>query len=235
MLILGIDTSTSWESVAVCDDMRMLSEFNCKIPSSHSSHLMKNIDGLLASLEVAIHDIELIVVSIGPGSFTGLRIGIATAKTLSYSLDCPLIGVSSLEALATFASMTAKDNSHIVSLIDAKRNEVYIGRFHFQHGDTIQQADIGISSVQSLLSSLDGNTIICGTGAISYYSELVQSGVNYHLLTAEIFSFPHAYILANIGLKNYNVKGSDDHRTLCPIYIRPPDIRKNPLTLKKKR
>ncbi|NLY21422.1 MAG: tRNA (adenosine(37)-N6)-threonylcarbamoyltransferase complex dimerization subunit type 1 TsaB [Tissierellia bacterium] len=123
MKILGIDTSTMTTSIALVEDDKILGQIMLTANMSHSEHLMDTIDFLLRSSEISIRDIDLFAVAIGPGSFTGIRIGISTVKSFAQSLKKEVVGVSTLEVLAA----NQKSYKHIASIIDARRNRVYGG------------------------------------------------------------------------------------------------------------
>ena len=121
MKILSIDTSSKICGVAVLEDGNLLKEILQDNGLTHSETLMPIIKNTLESLNLSLNDIDLIVCDKGPGSFTGIRIGVATTKAFSDSLGIPAIGVSSLETLA----YNVQDNGVICSLIDAKNDNVY--------------------------------------------------------------------------------------------------------------
>ena len=122
MKILGIDTSTPIGSVALIDGDTLAAEHTLNIVQAHSSRLMPAIDTVLKWSDVTADDLDGCAVGIGPGSFTGIRIGVATIKSLCYALDKPIVGVSTLEAVAYNLRWT---NGTICPLLDARRSEIY--------------------------------------------------------------------------------------------------------------
>lgn len=131
MNILGIDTSTKTMSVALVSDNKILGELNFYSNMDHSERLIDNISFLLKSNDMTIKDIDLVGVAVGPGSFTGIRIGIATAKGLCEFSKIPIVGVSSLEALSRNFSSSAG----VCVLIDAKRDRAYGGIYDYSRGE----------------------------------------------------------------------------------------------------
>ncbi|GAH58578.1 unnamed protein product, partial [marine sediment metagenome] len=122
MRILGIETSTMTGSVALIDEERLIAEYTLNLRETHTSRLMPTIDRVLKDASFTIKDLDGIAVSSGPGSFTGLRIGIATAKGLAQGLDIPVVGIPTLDGLA-FQLFNCKD---LVSpILDARKGEVY--------------------------------------------------------------------------------------------------------------
>ena len=132
MKILGIDTSSSSLSVAVMDDDLLKGEFTLNHKLTHSEQMMPLLDSLLSNLELKMSDIDLIGVSVGPGSFTGIRIGVAAANAMAMALDIPVVGISSLEAMAYTAGETAYT---IVSTFDAQRDRFYFNAYRFENSE----------------------------------------------------------------------------------------------------
>ena len=132
MKILGIDTSSSSLSVAVMDDDLLKGEFTLNHKLTHSEQMMPLLDSLLSHLELKMSDIDLIGVSVGHGSFTGIRIGVAAANAMAMALDIPVVGISSLEAMAYTAGETAYT---IVSTFDAQRDRFYFNAYRFENSE----------------------------------------------------------------------------------------------------
>ena len=141
MKILGIDTSSSSLSVAVMDDDLLKGEFTLNHKLTHSEQMMPLLDSLLSHLELKMSDIDLIGVSVGPGSFTGIRIGVAAANAMAMALDIPVVGISSLEAMAYTAGETAYT---IVSTFDAQRDRFYFNAYRFENSElkTLEAEDV---------------------------------------------------------------------------------------------
>lgn len=126
MKVLGIDTSSNVATVAVIDDDRIIAEYTLNFKKTHSERLMPMIDEMLSSCGVAISDIDLFGVSVGPGSFTGLRIGVATAKGLAQATGKKIVPVGTLEAMAYNLPYC---EHLIIPIMDARRNQVYTGTY----------------------------------------------------------------------------------------------------------
>ena len=125
-MVLGIDTSARTGSVALCDGESLTGEFTLGMERQHSERLMPALDSLLAVSGVGMEDVELIAVARGPGPFTGLRVGITTAKALAYGLGVPAVGVPTLDAIAYGHRHSARD---VCVLLDARKQEVYAARY----------------------------------------------------------------------------------------------------------
>lgn len=129
MRLLHIDTSNQPLSVAITEGNEVLAEFNSGMRINHSITMMSQIESLLEYTKLEMKDIEGIVVAKGPGSYTGLRIGVTAAKTLAYTLNIPLYAVSSL---ATIAATVRMHEFLLIPVIDARRNHVYAGIYRYK-------------------------------------------------------------------------------------------------------
>lgn len=123
MKILLIDTTTSFVTVSIIDNDKVLYNFHEKITTDMSSKLIPIIDDAFNSVKFELKDIDKILVCNGPGSFTGIRVGVTVAKTIAWSLNIDIVPISSLELMAT----TKTDKKYIVSMIDARRSNVFGG------------------------------------------------------------------------------------------------------------
>jgi len=129
--ILAIDTSNQTLSIAVCENQKILGSYTATVKRNHSLTLMPAIDYLMSQLNLAPTAIDRFVVAEGPGSYTGLRLGVTTAKTLAYTLKKELVGISSLQ---TLAANCVGQTGLIVPLFDARRKNVYAGAYRFVDG-----------------------------------------------------------------------------------------------------
>ncbi len=134
MKVLGIDTSTRTMSIALLEDEKILGEMNFYSNMDHSEKLVENIKFLLESNQIMPKDLDIISVAIGPGSFTGIRIGIATAMGISDFKNIGTVGVSSLETLA----FNFSNEDEVAICVDAKRNEVYGAIYNFKENTYIE-------------------------------------------------------------------------------------------------
>jgi len=135
MKLLNIDTANQPLSVSVTDGIEVLAEFNSAKKINHSITLMPMIEMVMKHADLEMKELEGIIVSAGPGSYTGLRIGVTTAKTLAYTLNIPLYSVSSLKALAATVRM---HEFLLVPVIDARRDAIYSGIYRFK-GTAVEQ------------------------------------------------------------------------------------------------
>ena len=131
MRLLAIDTSNKTLTLAVSEEQQLLGEYTITVKKNHSLSLMPMISNLVSAVGLSPHDLDRIVVAKGPGSYTGLRIGVTTAKTLAYTMKKELVGVSSLKTVAANCALV---KGPIVPLFDARRDNVYTGCYEYQDG-----------------------------------------------------------------------------------------------------
>lgn len=163
MLILGISTSSNIASVALSKDAECIKELNINNNKTHSETLVPLINELLSETNIKLQDINLIACDNGPGSFTGIRIGISTVKAIAESLNIPVIAVSSLEGLAYNIS----SSECICSLIDARNNQVYCGLFDSNHTLIGNYMADDINAVLKVINQTKNVTFV-GDGAVAH-------------------------------------------------------------------
>ncbi|MCM3603357.1 tRNA (adenosine(37)-N6)-threonylcarbamoyltransferase complex dimerization subunit type 1 TsaB [Robertmurraya korlensis] len=132
MKVLAIDTSNYPLGIALIDDQQVIGEYITNVKKNHSVRVMPAIENLCRECDIKPADLEKIVVAEGPGSYTGVRIGVTIAKTLAWTLQIPLVGVSSIEVLA--ASAARYFSGYVAPLFDARRGQVYTGLYRSQNG-----------------------------------------------------------------------------------------------------
>ena len=222
MKILGIDTSTPIGSVALIDGDNLVAEHTLNIVQAHSSRLMPAIDTVLKWSDITVKDLDGCAVGIGPGSFTGIRIGVATIKSVCYALDKPIVGVSTLEAVAYNLRST---NGIICPLLDARRGEIY-GAI-FEGGSEWQRLSEDLClPIDAFLDRIDthapSNCPINFVGdGLSTYGDPVQErlGERVHFVDA-IFNVPRGATVAHLGAQRLQNGDIDDYWTLVPNYVR---------------
>ena len=216
MKILSIDTSSKLCEIAVLENEKIIKEISQNNGLTHSETLMPIIKETLENLKLTLNDIDLIVCDNGPGSFTGIRIGVATAKAFSDSLNIQAIGISSLEALA----YNVKENGVICSLIDAKNDNVYVSVFENINGNYLLRRNCTCENITDVLAELKNAEYVItfvGDGAINYKSKITS-------VLPEKCKFIEnndlsAYNLGLAGLSHYKNGQYDD---VTPLYLRKP-------------
>ena len=215
MKILGIDTSTPIGSVGLIDEERLVAEHTLSIIKAHSSRLMPAIDQILQWAELTVHDLDACAVGIGPGSFTGIRIGVGTIKSLCYALKKPIIGVSTLEAIAYNLRYTDK---LICPILDARKDEVYGAVFRGGQ-NLLRESDDLCVPIESLLSQIDDDVIFVGDG-LQRYASTIQERFGDVSRADPVFNVPRGASIARIGYDRLLSGQSDDYFSLTPNYVR---------------
>ncbi|MGN1270570.1 MAG: tRNA (adenosine(37)-N6)-threonylcarbamoyltransferase complex dimerization subunit type 1 TsaB [Clostridia bacterium] len=208
MLILGISTSSNIASVAISKDAECIKELNINNNKTHSETLVPLINELLKKTNIKLQDINLLACDNGPGSFTGIRIGISTVKAIAESLNIPVIAVSSLEGLAYNINQT----ECICSLVDARNNQVYCGIFDSNHNLLQDYMADDINNVLQSINQKQDITFV-GDGAITHKD----------LLNISDFKSDNLLHAKNINLCAFNKfnKGKIlNADSILPMYLR---------------
>lgn len=218
--ILILDTSTSTGSVALCRGEHLLAEIVVDSLASHSDKLLMHVEQILEEQTCRLADIAAFAVIDGPGSFTGLRVGVAAAKGLAHACQRPLFGVSSLHLLAAglpFASMP------VCALIDARKKEVYSATFSTVTGSPVLLDAPQVVPPQRYLEEMTSPALFVGSGAV-LYRDLIDDRFGLQATVAPwTFHTPRASMAAPIVLQLLREGATGDSRTLLPRYIRPSD------------
>lgn len=162
VLTLGIDTATRVCSVAVCDNNKILGSLEVNVGLTHSEGLVPQLETLLKLARVEKEQLELIAVSRGPGSFTGLRIGMATAEAMAYALDLPLVAVDTLEAIAYNLPVAGV---RLIPVLDAQKGNLYVGSYRWEKDRLVETEPVRIAAAQDLAAQLqagEGPAILMG-------------------------------------------------------------------------
>lgn len=215
MKILSIDTSSKICGVAILEDDRVVKEVLQNNGLTHSETLMPIIKNTLADSGLTLNDIDLIVCDKGPGSFTGIRIGVATVKAFSDSLNIPSIGISSLEALA----YNVQKEGVICSLIDAKNDNAYVGVFEKIDGNYILRRNFSAESIYDVLNEFkdaEYEVTFVGDGAVAYKDKILE------VLPKSKFIENNDLSPYNLGLAGLNHFKNEDIQDVLPLYLRKP-------------
>lgn len=225
-MLLALDTSHVKGSVAVSRDREILCEILFDASDTHSATLMPAVDACLRTAKVAIRSIDLFAVVSGPGSFTGLRIGLATVKAFAAVRKRPVVAVPSLEVLAAAFPFA---RFHTMPLIDARRGEVYGALYRTDGGapeEIIPPFSAKPDDVMKLVkeAGVSAPLILCGTGAERYRDQLETILPRSSSFAGPRWSVPSASLLAELATGREPVP-FDMLSMLEPLYIRPPDAR----------
>jgi tRNA threonylcarbamoyladenosine biosynthesis protein TsaB len=236
MKILAIETSTMLGGIAIADDSAgLIAEVRLNVKSTHSERLMTEIDHVLQQAGLAIHDIDVFGVAIGPGSFTGLRIGLSTAKGFSYATGKPIVAVPTLDA---FAWNFPYCMHPVCIMLDARKGEVYAALFQWAEDGFVRLMGEASVKAESLVEKIAAGTlpllpgrtseedirqesiVFAGEGALLYKTKIAAA-----LGKKAVFASPEKMIpspanIASIGLQKAVKGGFAEPVSLTPIYIR---------------
>jgi tRNA threonylcarbamoyladenosine biosynthesis protein TsaB len=225
-MILALNTSSFQFSLALLDeDGSLKAEYVMSGGAGRFAGMFPAFEEILSALGFQVRDVSAVAVAIGPGSFTGLRVGLAAAKGFAHALDVPMVGISSLEALAC---QVIGASTTIVPILDARRGEVFTAPFSPGFPYPERSGPDTCVPFKEIGTFYPGRVIIVGN---DYPKQLplLQAG----LAESTLLAPPHLWNLRAstvgfLGLKRLQDQDYDDPETLAPVYLRPPDIRPNP-------
>jgi len=205
-------------SVALIDEEELVSEYLLNIKVTHSERLLTVIDSIMRDSKVAISEIDGFAISIGPGSFTGLRIGVSTVKGLAFAANKPVVGIPTLDALAEnllFADYL------ICPILDARKNEVYTALYRRDDKNGLQKltGDMVIGP-NDLLKKIDEKVVFLGDG-IRTYHKLIRKELHDLAIFAPLnLRLPRAGNVGKLSLDAFNNNNILDLNTFTPLYVR---------------
>ncbi len=215
MKILAVDTSSFPASVAVCNDGIILGEYVIRNQRKHSQNIMVMIERLLETLSLDISEIDVFAVTTGPGSFTGLRIGISTVRALAQAMNKPVVAINTLKALAYNMSYS---KGIVVPMLDARRDEVFTAAYKFENGKVIEVTEPCVMSINEITEQYKGQeTVLLGDGVLIHRDELTECDFDFAPLQlmetrAGALCVAAMDAITNNELGNYN--------DVQPLYLR---------------
>ena len=220
MLVLGVETSTMQGGVALVGSSGLVSEYTLNIAVTHSERLLSTIDRMLRDAGTDLAALEGIAVSIGPGSFTGLRIGLSTVKGLAYATGLPVVGVATLEALAWAVPFTGRQ---ICPVLDARKREVYAAIFQYESGGLQTLMPDSALTPEALCKRIRRSTLFLGDG-LGTYGDLFRRLLGDKMLVPPLASRgARPACVAELGRQRLLLGERDATDTLVPRYLRPSE------------
>ena len=211
--LLAVETSTLAGGVALLDGERVLGEYLLDVRLTYSERLMPAIDRLLADARWTVASLEGFAVAVGPGSFTGLRIGLSAVKGLAWALGRPVAGVPTLDALAAALPFAAHP---VCPVLVARRNEVYCSLYRWDGAAMRRCWDYLALPPDALAARLDEPTILLGDGAHAVSSRHAR-------LAPPHRRTPSAAAVGVLGLRRFQAGEVVSATELSPFYLRPPE------------
>ena len=217
MNILGLETSTAVCSVGVSRDSALGVERSLRESHIHSEELLTLIQEVLHDAGIGIQDLDAIAVSIGPGSFTGLRIGLSTAKGLSYALDKPIVAVPTFEAIAEAARLNGVASDAVAVVIDAKKNEWYVGQFMTSDGITSAVGRVETRSPAEISQMLKGHKSAL---VLTDKVELLSGALDIGGRIEDVHTYCRGNVVASLAYRRALKHEFDDASVLEPMYLK---------------
>lgn len=221
MRTLAIDSSSMTGSVALLDDEVLIGEYLLSLKRTHSERLLPALDGMLGQAGMSVRDVDLLAVTLGPGSYTGLRIGLGTAKGLAFALDKPIVGVSTLEALAEGAGPWP---GVVAAIVDARHGNVFAAAYAAPAAGgllrPVREERYGpLSRFASEMAAAARPTLLVGD-AVQRYAEDLGSLFPGASMASPLFAQVRAAHVGQIARRRFLLGQLDDPATLLPRYLR---------------
>lgn len=220
MKVLAVDTSSIVASVALLDEDKLLGEYTINHKRTHSETILPMIKELLDSCEVSTKEVDVFAASIGPGSFTGLRIGVATIKALAHTVDKPVVGIKSIESMAYNLYGC---NNLIVPMMDARRNRVYTGMYKWKDDkfEVIKDQDvIDVDELLEELHSKNESIMFSGDGCKVYKDKIIEKLGDKAILVPSYENMAKASSIAQMALEKAKNNEVESYFDLVPDYLR---------------
>lgn len=224
MLTLAIDSSQEICTLAIGQGYNVVAEYHFAHKMNLLRRLLPNIENVLSDCELTTADLDAVIMGLGPGSFTGLRIGGTTAKSLAYVMGKPIVGVGTLDAMSRGA---ANGDAVVCPMIFARVDEVYWSLFD-STGQT-RLADYTVSRITDVLDSISeakDKVHFCGTGARRNWETISQRMGEAASIAPAWADFTRGAALIDLGMRRLETGDVDDAMTLTPLYVRKPMVGK---------
>ncbi len=220
MLVFGIDTCCMAATAALMNETVMLAQTVISHKKTHSQMMMPQIESMFRLAEVSPADIDVFAAAVGPGSFTGVRIGVATVKAMAQAANKPCVAVSTLEALAHSSSCF---KGLICPILDARRNQVYNALFYSNGKTMTRKRDdraLALSELFSELNALNDDVLFMGDGVLAYREEILEKMSSRAHFASKVNNLNLAGSVAEIGLRMFSDGIFTNYNDLVPQYVR---------------
>lgn len=217
MKILAIDSCSNVATAALVEDDNLIAQFSLNNKTTHSTKLLPQIEYMMKNAEAEFGDIDLFAVTVGPGSFTGQRIGVATAKALAHATNKPMVGISALVAMAYNIKYT---DYLICPIMDARREQVYTATFRWQDNKLTTIKEDRAMALADLLEEFDENVIFFGDGVPVFKDKITEKlGDKAHFAPANLMHINGGGV-AEAAKEEYKKGNACDYASLVPTYLR---------------
>lgn len=222
MRVLAVDTSSSVAAVAVLDEKELLGEYILNHKKTHSQKLVPMIDQILSSLELKTEDIDIFAAATGPGSFTGLRIGITTIKAMAFALKKPVVGIPSLDALAH--NIQAGDTL-ICPIMDARNDQVFTALYRNNGTEQMKMTEYLGVEIHELIQLIKGKNmkVIFNGDGVFVHEKLLKTELGENCSFAPLSHMLHrASSVAQLALLEAASRRTENCMDMVPFYLRKP-------------
>jgi tRNA threonylcarbamoyladenosine biosynthesis protein TsaB len=213
-MLLAVDTSTRAMGVALYDGGRVLSEMTWISKNHHTIELAPTVQQALRQVGAEIDDLQALGVAIGPGSFTGLRIGLAFAKGLALSQRLPIVGIPTLDVVA--GALPVPPRSKLAAVLQAGRRRLAIGWYRAREGAWQPEGDLQNLTVEEFVETINGPTLVCGELSGEARERLSHTK---SIIPSPVQCVRRPSVLAELAWKRWQSGDTDDPATLKPIYL----------------
>lgn len=220
LILLSADTSSSRFSIALLEGKRLIDEFESEPSNRHSSDLLLEIERLLSKNSYLLEDVDAFCVGLGPGSFTGLRVGITTIRGIALALKRPMVGIPSIDGMA-YSLFGLK--GRICPIIDAKQKRLYARIYSCSNKSLKPKSGFLLLDITELLSKIKEPTTFLGDGIRLYRDDISQRLGEKSKFAPESLWYPKAAIMGSLALKRLQAGRKDNYFSLSPLYIYPKE------------
>jgi tRNA threonylcarbamoyladenosine biosynthesis protein TsaB len=218
MIVLGLDTATKACSAAIWTDGAVLAHECMRMERGHTEVLIPMVGRVLGAAALAFCDLHLVAVTVGPGTFTGLRVGLAAARGIALAADIPCIGVTTLEAIAAAVPRRERDGRIILVVLETKRGDFYAQAFSADGTGLAAPRSVDAAVLPDLVEGRDA--VVAGDAGAAAIAELRAAGMMAE--PAGMAEFADAGVVAGIAARRFRTKGRPLRRPL-PLYVRRPE------------
>lgn len=218
-MILAIDTATRWLGMALHDGTAVVAEMGWRCLNNHTIELTPSLNEMMQRAKLSAADLDGIAVALGPGSYTGLRVGLALAKGLALANQTPLLGIATLDIVAAaFGPFPGQ----LVVVAEAGRTRICVASYEWENGRGWQSSQLPvIESWETLLPTLEGRVTFAGEITAQAAKQIKATDKTFQIAPPAA-AVRRAGYLAELGWRRLRAGDVDDARTLAPIYLRDP-------------
>lgn len=226
MIILAIDTTSHAASIALINEERLIGEYTSNAKLSHLQKLIPMIEDLLEKCELSIEDVQGIAVSEGPGSFTGIRIGISTAKALAQVKNIPIVNVPTLEAMAYNVPYYS---GIVCPILDARRQQVYSGAYQWENNRCKEIVKPSAYAIEELIEQIKdyNNILFLGDGVSTYKTHIVEKLGQKAKFADSYIKYQKASSVGQLSIQLFKEGKQKPYYDIKPNYLRKSEAERN--------